>query len=456
MSPRSEDRASVGEWMYALVAELFPICRSITGDGLRTTLRRLQEIVPLELVEIASGTSAFDWTVPREWNIRDAWIANSRGERVVDFQKSSLHVVNYSVPVRARMSLGELRPYLHALPNQPDWIPYRTSYYRESWGFCLSQRSLDALPDDVYEVCIDSSLESGHLTYGEYVVPGRGNDEILISCHCCHPSLANDNLSGMAVATELARRLTARAGELHYTYRFLFIPGTIGSITWLSQNRHAASRIKHGLVLSCLGDSGALTYKRSRGGTTLIDRAAEHVLRRSAGSERVREFVPYGYDERQYCSPGFNLAVGCLTRTPNGEYPEYHTSADNLSLVSGESLVASLEATERILEILEHDARYVNLEPYCEPQLGKRGLYRPTGGTGLPDYEMALLWVLNQSDGDHSLLGIAERAGIEFRTILRAARDLESHKLVRRAPAMAHRETKPRASVANALYPVHE
>ena len=457
MSPASEDRASVGERMYALVSELFPICRSITGDGLRTTLRRLQDSVPIDLIEVPSGTAAFDWTVPREWNIRDAWIANSRGERVVDFRNSSLHVVSYSVPVRARMSLAELRPYLHALPDQPDWIPYRTSYYRESWGFCLTQRVLDALPDDEYDICIDSSLEPGHLTYGECVVPGRSDDEILISCHCCHPSLANDNLSGMAVATELARRLSARAEETHYyTYRFLFIPGTIGSITWLSKNRSTASRIKHGLVLSCLGDSGALTYKRSRGGATLIDRAAEHVLRRSAGSERVRDFVPYGYDERQYCSPGFNLAVGCLTRTPNGEYPEYHTSADDLSLVSAESLVASLEACERILEILEHEARYLNLEPYCEPQLGKRGLYRPTGGSGLPDYEMALLWVLNQSDGEHSLLDIAERAGIEFRTILRAARDLEEHELVRRVPPPTRRETKPRASFINALYPVHE
>ena len=411
----------------------------------------------MDLVEVPSGTAAFDWTVPREWNIRDAWIANSRGERVVDFRNSSLHVVNYSVPVRTRMSLAELRPYLHALPDQPDWLPYRTSYYRESWGFCLTQRVLDALPDDEYDICIDSSLEPGHLTYGECVVPGRSDDEILISCHCCHPSLANDNLSGMAVATELTRRLSGRAGETHYyTYRFLFIPGTIGSITWLSKNRSTASRIKHGLVLSCLGDSGALTYKRSRGGATLIDRAAEHVLRRSAGSERVRDFVPYGYDERQYCSPGFNLAVGCLTRTPNGEYPEYHTSADDLSLVSAESLVASLEACERILEILEHEARYLNLEPYCEPQLGKRGLYRPTGGSGLPDYEMALLWVLNQSDGEHSLLDIAERAGIEFRTILRAARDLEEHELVRRVPLPVRRETKPRASFINALYPVHE
>ena len=450
-----DDRTTAGDAMYALIAELFPVCRSITGDGLRQTLRRLQRDVPLELVEVPSGTQVFDWTVPREWNIRDAWIANERGERVVDFRRSSLHVVNYSTPVRARMRLSEIRPFLHTLPDQPDLIPYRTSYYRESWGFCLTQRALEALPDEEYDVCIDSSLAPGHLTYGEYLVPGRTDEEVLISCHCCHPSLANDNLSGVAVATELARRLGERVEELQYSYRFLFIPGTIGSITWLARNGDAAARIKHGLVLSCVGDAGPLTYKRSRRGNALIDRAAEHVLRRSAGSERIRAFVPYGYDERQYCSPGFNLAVGCLTRTPNGEYPEYHTSADDLSLVSAESLAASLAACERIVEVLEHEARYVNLQPYCEPQLGKRGLYRPTGGTHLADYEMALLWVLNFSDGEHSLLEIADRAAIEFRTILRAALDLDEHELIRRAPMQPRRDTARRASMVNVAQSHH-
>ncbi len=455
MFPLPDEYARAGERMYALVAELFPVCRSITGDGLRQTLRRLQREAPLELVEVPSGTAVFDWTVPREWNIRDAWIANGRGERVVDFQQSNLHVVNYSAPVHTRMHLAELRPYLHTLPDHPDWIPYRTSYYRESWGFCLTQRTLDALPDDEYEVCIDSSLAPGHLTYGEYLVRGRSDEEILISCHCCHPSLANDNLAGMAVATELARRVRAREGQLHYSYRFLFIPGTIGSITWLSRNRGAASRIAHGLVLSCLGDRGPLTYKQSRRGTALIDRAVEHVLRRSADSDRVRAFVPYGYDERQYCSPGFDLAVGCLTRTPNGEYPEYHTSADNLSLVTAASLGASLDASERILEILENEGRCMNLQPYCEPQLGKRGLYRATGGTGPADYEMALLWVLSFSDGKQSLLDIAERANIEFRTILRAARDLEAHELVRQVAAVPRPESNPRSAVMTVSHSLH-
>ena len=432
-----DEHTDAGRRMYALIAELFPICRSITGDGIRETLRRLSCHIPLDIVEVPSGTPVFDWTVPKEWNIRDAWIANSRGERVVDFAASNLHVVNYSVPVRQRMTLAELRPYLHSLPDHPDWIPYRTSYYKESWGFCLPHRTLESLPDDLYEVCIDSSLEPGSLTYGEYVVRGRSEEEILLSCHCCHPSLANDNLSAMAVAVELARQLSGMSAELEYTYRFLFIPGTIGSITWLAQNRHVASRIRSGLVLSCLGDEGSLTYKRSRRGDTLVDRAAEHVLRRRGDGERVRDFVPYGYDERQYCSPGFNLAVGCLTRTPNGEFAEYHTSGDSLSFVQPTSLADSLTVCERIIEVLEHDETCINLSPCCEPQLGRRGLYHATGGTGLREYEMALLWVLSYSDGTSTLLDIAERAGIDFHVVRTAAADLARCNLLRSASSRA-------------------
>ena len=429
MCPAPDEHADAGRRMYALIEELFPICRSITGDGMRETLRRLTCHIPLEMVEVPSGTQVFDWTVPKEWNIRDAWIKDATGRRVVGFQQSNLHVVSYSVPVHRRMTLAELLPHLHTLPDHPDWVPYRTSYYKEDWGYCLPHRTLESLPDDSYEVCIDSTLEVGHLTYGEFIVRGRTDDEVLISCHCCHPSLANDNLSGMAVATELARRLASRAGELRYTYRFLFIPGTIGSITWLALNRDIATRIHHGLVLSCLGDPGPLTYKRSRRGDALVDRAAAHVLGRS-DSTRIRQFVPYGYDERQYCSPGFNLGVGCLTRTPNGEYAEYHSSADDLALIRPDALVGSLDACERILEIVEHDRRYVNVNPFCEPQLGKRGLYRAKGGTTLPGYEMALLWTLNFSDGKHTLLDIAERSEIEFGVVRKAASDLAAHTLL--------------------------
>jgi aminopeptidase-like protein len=412
-----------GRAMYALIEELYPICRSITGDGVRQTLARLRREIPLEIHEVPSGTRVFDWTVPNEWNIRDAYIQDEHGRRVVDFRRCNLHVVNYSVPVRARLTLEELRPRLHSLPDRPDWVPYRTTYYKEDWGFCLSHRQLQALADGEYEICIDATLAPGSLTYGECVIRGRTDEEVLISCHCCHPSLANDNLSGIAVAVALARAL---AGEsLRYTYRFLFIPGTIGSITWLALNEPVTARIRHGLVLTCVGDRGHSTYKRSRRGDALIDRAVEHVLRHSGGEYAIQDFVPYGYDERQYCSPGFDLPVGCLMRTPNGRFPEYHTSADDLAFVDPTALVDTLRKCQAVVEILEHDAVYENLNPKCEPQLGRRGLYGGvTGRTQLPGYELALLWVLNFSDRHHSLLDIAERAEIPFATVRRAAEDL--------------------------------
>lgn len=418
---------SLGEEMHSLVTELYPVCRSITGDGFRSSIQRLSEIIPIEMHDVPTGTRVFDWSVPREWNIRDAWIANSAGERVVDFRKHTLHVVNYSVPVNARLSLDELKPHLFSLPDHPDWIPYRTSYYTENWGFCLTQRQLEALPAGDYDVCIDSTLDSGNLTWGELFIPGSTDDEVLLSCHSCHPSLANDNLAGMAVAAQLAKRLATRRHR--YGYRFLFIPGTIGSITWLAFNQSHVGRIKYGLVLSCLGDPGAPTYKRSRRGDSTIDRAAAHVLRKN--KKAVIDFVPYGYDERQYCSPAFNLAVGCLTRTPNGKYPEYHSSADNTDFVRPECLLDSLVTCEAILAAAEGDRRYRNLNPHCEPQLGRRGLYDGVAGKHeLPDFELALLWVLNQSDGCHGLLEIAERSGIDFHVIDAAARALEKSGLL--------------------------
>ena len=424
---------SAGERMHALIRELYPICRSITGDGLRTTLRRLGTEMPLTLHEVATGTKVLDWTVPREWNVRDAYVANAAGQRVIDFQRSSLHLLNYSTPVRRRMPLSELRPHLHTIPDKPDWVPYRTSYYKEEWGFCLSQRQLDSIPDGEYDVVIDTTLEPGYLTYGECVIPGWSSEEVLISCHSCHPSLANDNLSGMTVAVELAR--WAGAAPRRLTYRFLFIPGTIGSITWLARNDAVTERIAHGLVLSCVGDKGGFTYKKSRRGNASIDRAVQHVLARAATPHRITEFVPYGYDERQYCSPGFDLPVGCFMRSPNGEFPEYHTSADNPDFVTAGCLLESLERLTSVLEVLEGDRRYRNTNPKGEPQLGRRGLYNPTGGhSRLPGFEMALLWVLNYSDGNHSLLDIAERAGVPFAAIRQAADALIGAKLLEDVP----------------------
>ena len=419
----------LGQLIYSFVSELYPICRSITGNGLRETLRHIEEKIPLQIHEVPSGTPVFDWTIPREWNVRDAYVKNSRGQRVIDFQQSNLHVVNYSVPIRKKLSLPELKEHLHALPDHPDWIPYRTSYYRETWGFCISQRELDALPEDEYEAVIDSSLEDGHLSYGELLLEGETPEEILVSTHCCHPSLCNDNLSGIAVAAFLLQTLSQQPRR--YSYRFLFIPGTIGSITWLSRNENCVPRIKHGLVLACVGDPGGFSYKKSRRGNAEIDRAILHVLNHSGEAHKISDFSPYGYDERQYCSPAFNLPVGCLTRTPHGQFSEYHTSADNLDFISREALAGTFRRCLEIFDLLEHNRSYRNVNPKCEPQLGRRGLYRELGGQAEAETrELAMLWVLNLSDGENSLLDIAERSGLRFGAIQQAAANLERHGLL--------------------------
>jgi aminopeptidase-like protein len=426
---------SGGEELYKLVAELYPICRSITGNGVRRTLEIVDRELGggLEVSEVPSGTQVLDWTVPREWNVRDAWVADPSGRRVIDFQASNLHLVSYSVPVRATVSLAELKQHLFTLPDQPDWVPYRTSYYAERWGFCASQRLVDGLPEGDYEVCVDSTLADGHLTYGEHLVRGRTDEEVLVSCHVCHPSLANDNLSGIAVATGLARLLAQ--GRPRYSYRFLFIPGTIGSITWLARNEDRLGRVRHGLVLSGVGDPGGFTYKRSRRGDAEIDRAVTHVLARSGRPHRVVDFSPYGYDERQFCSPGFDLPVGRLSRTEFATYPEYHTSADNLDLVAPAQLQESLELAFQVTQVLEGNRRYVNLSPKGEPQLGRRGLYGQIGGrSDAEERQMAMLWVLNQSDGTHSLLDVAERSGVPFALLAEVAADLEAAGLLAEAP----------------------
>lgn len=430
---RSVDTPSMttGAELHAFAADLFPICRSITGDGVRETLKRMQQYLPLSVKEVPTGKPVFDWTVPREWNIRDAWIKNAAGQRVVDFQQSSLHVVSYSTPVRARMSLADLRPHLHTLPDHPTWIPYKTSYYAESWGFCLSANQLDALTEGEYEVCIDSTLEDGHLTYGEFHLPGDSQEEVLLSCHVCHPSLCNDNLSGITIAIALGKWLSSQPAR-RLSYRLVFVPGTIGSITWLAENQARLPLIRHGLVLAGLGGPGPLVYKRSRREDAHVDRVVEWTLSQGGEAYDIRPFVPYGYDERQYCSPGINLPVGRLSRTPYGEYAEYHTSADNLDYVEPDQLERSLRACERIIETLEGDRRYINLSPMCEPQLGRRQLYSATGGAGeRRTRELALLWVLNQSDGEHSLLDIATRSEMPFAAIRDAADQLERHGLLR-------------------------
>jgi aminopeptidase-like protein len=420
----------IGGEMHQFIADLYPICRSLTGDGVRETLRRIGKHIPLTIREVASGTEVFDWTIPKEWNIRDAYVKNSEGERVIDFQKSNLHVMSYSSPVRAAMSLQDLKKHLHTLPDHPDWIPYRTSYYNENWGFCISHNQFNDLEEGEYEVCVDSSLENGHLTYGECYIPGESPDEVLFSSHVCHPSLCNDNLSGITMATWLAKEL--RLAPHRYSYRFLFAPATLGPVAWLAANEEQTERIKHGLILACIGDPGKTTYKKSRRGHAEVDRAVAHVLKHSGQDYEITDFSPWGYDERQYCSPGFNLPIGCLMRTPNGCFPEYHTSADNLGLVRPESLEDSFKKCMSIIEVLENNRSYLNQNPKCEPQLGKRGLYRKMGGQSQANHsDLAMLWVLNFSDGSHSLLDIAEKSNLPFSSVSDAASALLQHRLLK-------------------------
>jgi aminopeptidase-like protein len=422
-----------GAEMHALMARLRPVRSSITGEGIREVFRVLGESIPLTVSRVPTGTKVFDWSVPREWTLRDAYIRDASGRKVVDVADSPLHVVSYSIPVHARMTLAELRPHLHTLPDHPDWIPYRASYYRESWGFCLSHRVLESLKEGEYEVVIDSSLGDGFLEYAECVIPGESDEEVLLSTHACHPSMCNDNLSGVALAWACARALAAR--KPRFTHRILFIPTIIGSIVWLARNESRAGRVRHGLVLACVGDGGAFHYKRSRRGHALVDRAAVHVLAANSSGARIEDFVPYGYDERNYCSPGFDLPVGALSRTPHGRFAQYHTSADDLDFVRPEHLAGSLDACLAILDVIENDGVYLNTNPKCEPQLGRRGLYNVTGGLTRDQHsEFALFWVLNLSDGGHSLLDIAERAKLPFTVVAGAARRLIDTGLLVPAP----------------------
>lgn len=419
--------------IYSLAARLYPIHRCITGDGVRQTLQLLNDYIPVGIHEVPTGTQVFDWEVPNEWNIRDAYVADETGRRLIDYQQSNLHVVNYSLPVDATMTWRELRPHLHTLPEHPGWIPYRTAYFREQWGFCLTQHQFDELerePDRHYHVRIDATLDKGSLTYGELLVPGQSSEEVLISTHACHPSLANDNASGIAVATHVAQHLLS-CKNLRYSYRFIFVPATIGAITWLSVNHWRLDRIKHGLVLSLLGDTGNLTYKQSWFGDAEIDRIVVQVLGDLGCDFETRPFEPFGYDERQFGSPGIRLKMGCLMRTPNGEFPEYHSSADNLDLICPESLGDSWAKCVTIVEALEANRRYLNLSPNGEPQLGRRGLYSAFGERNdRPGLQRAVLWLLNLSDGDHSVLDVARRSGLPFLLVAEAADLLVRHDLL--------------------------
>jgi len=422
------DADAAGGQMMAWAREWFPIPRSLTGSGIRQQFDAMGRVLPLRRHEVPSGTQVFDWQVPNEWNLRDAWIKGPDGRKVVDVAEHPLHILGYSTPVHMTMPLSRLREHLYTAQEQPDLIPYRTSYYTERWGFCLSEVALSALVDGDYEVYIDADLGPGALSYAECVIPGKTDEEIFFSAHACHPGLANDNLSGLAVATWLAQTLAQAA--LHHTVRFVFAPGTIGAITWLARNQANVARIRAGLVLACLGDRGKITYKMARDEEAVVNHAMDWVLQEAGADYEQRAFVPYGYDERQYCSPGFNLPIGCLMRTPPGEYPEYHTSADDLDLLDAAALADSALKLLQFVRVVDQNRTLTNQSPFCEPQLGKRGLYGSLGGTS-KSAELAMLWVLNQSDGRNSLLDIAWRSWTPWADLVTAAARLEAVGLLR-------------------------
>ena len=422
-----------GQEMHALARELFPFHRSVTGSGVRQTLSLLGREIPIEVHEVPSGTKVYDWTVPKEWRLAEAYILDEAGERVIDASRHNLHIAGYSDPVDQQMTWSELKGHLVTLPQAPDWIPFRSRHFTGGWAFCLSHRQYEVLEkrgERSYRVVVDSELKEGSLTYGEAFIPGETEDEILISTHVCHPSLANDNLSGLVVASRLARHVGARSNR--YSYRFIFIPATIGAITWLARNEEVVARTKHGLVLSGLGDRGAVSYKRSRRGNAEVDRAVTKVLRDSGDPHKIRDFAPVGYDERQFCSPGINLPMGCFSRSVHGSYPEYHSSGDDLDFITPNCLADSLEKLMAIIELLERNSCYLSLNAKCEPQLGRRGLYRAFGTQeDTPGLQLATQWVLNFSDGEHRLLDIAERSDETFELISKAAELLLDCQLLR-------------------------
>jgi len=423
---------SVGQDMYKLCEKMFPYCRSITGDGVRETLRLMQEIAPeIKLYEVPTGTQAFDWTVPKEWRIRDAWIKNSKGEKIVDFKKTNLHVVGYSVPVDKKVDLAELKQYLYTEPNQPDVIPYVTSYYKERFGFCMTQNQYDNLPEDTYHMYIDSELFDGSLTYGELVIPGETEEEIFFSTYFCHPSMANDQLSGLALSVYLSKYVEAKT-KRRYTYRFIYVPETIGSLTYLSRENHLEhmkKKVVAGWNLSCVGDDRTYSMVSTRYGNTLTDKVTKNVLSFIYPEYKRYSFLKRGSDERQYNAPGVDLPICGFSRSKYGEFPEYHTSKDNLDFISPAGLSGAYNVMVECIEAMEHNHRY-KIKCYGEPQLGKRGLYPTVSKKGSYDEVTAMMDFIAYADGTNDIVDISDIIGVPVRELVKVAGKLWENGLV--------------------------
>lgn len=425
------DLKIIGQSMYSLCVELFPICRSITGNGVRKTLSILNSVIGGEMVvrEVPSGTQVFDWSVPKEWNIRNAWIKDSKGNKILDFKDNNLHVVGYSLPVNKKVNLEELKTIIYTQPEQPDAIPYVTSYYKERYGFCMTQNQKNNLKEDNYHIFIDSELKDGSLTYGEIIIPGDSNKEVFLSTYVCHPSMANNELSGPAVAIYLAKWLKSLP-KRKYTYRIIFIPETIGSITYLSKNlKYLKENVIAGFNISCVGDNRTFSYVASRYGNTLADKVAKNVLHFYYPEYKEYSFLKRGSDERQYNAPGVDLPVCAICRSKYGEYPEYHTSKDNLDFISPEGLAGAFEVYKQCITVLENNYKY-KINVLCEPQLGKRGLYPTISQKGSYDAIKAMTDFIAYADGNNDLIDISNIIGVSVKEILPIVSKLAANNLL--------------------------
>lgn len=418
--------------LEAYFDRLWPITRSLTGNGNRESLKILSEIIPLKVREVPSGTQCFDWTVPPEWNITEAWIKDENGKEIINFTNNNLHILGYSIPFEGWLTYQELAPHIFTLPDQPEVIPYLTSYYKERWGFCMAHKDFLALDQNArYQVKINSALDpSGSMTIADAYIKGESEKEIFFSTYICHPSMANNELSGPLVTSFIYDKLKNR--KLKYSYRFIFVPETIGSIYYLSQfGEHLRNHLEAGFVVTTIGDNGKFSYKRSRRGNALPDRAAELILKQTQPEYNIENFFPTGSDERQYCSPGFNLPVGSIMRTRYAKYKEYHTSGDNKEFICFAAMQQSVELYLKVIELIENNKFYINKMPFCEPQLGKRGLYPSLGSQKDTALAVdAMMWVLNLADGTKDLIDIITASNHDYKTILSVAATLEQNGLL--------------------------